>query len=50
MKKPLLNNSQKNSLRVSLRMLEKKILTIEMLIENKALHGEFVTVQLKLEF
>ncbi len=40
MKKPLLNNSQKNSLRVSLRMLEEKILTIEMLIENKALHGE----------
>ncbi|NOY61376.1 MAG: hypothetical protein GXO75_20880 [Calditrichaeota bacterium] len=40
MKKPLLNNSQKNSLQISLRMLEEKILTMEMLIDNKTMTGE----------
>ena len=48
MKKPLLNNAQKNSLQVSLRMLEEKILTMEMLIENKTMTGELYSFNVDL--
>lgn len=47
--KHLLNNAQKNSLQVSLRMLEEKILTMEMLIENKTITGELYSFNVDLE-
>ncbi|NIA31278.1 MAG: hypothetical protein GWP06_15385 [Actinobacteria bacterium] len=49
MKKPLLNSSQKNSLQVSLRMLEEKLLTMEMLLENRTMRGELYSFHIDLE-
>ena len=49
MKKPLLNSSQKNSLQVSLRMLEEKLLTMEMLLENRTMNGELYSFYIDLE-